>query len=112
VKNLHINHERLLKVILAPYISEKATYLGENNSQSVFRVSTDATKTEIKAAIELLWNEHKVKVSRVQTINVKGKKKRFGRYSGRRSDWKKAIIMTENNQELNFADFASITEVK
>jgi len=112
MKNLQINHERLLKIILAPYISEKATYLGENNSQSVFRVSADATKSEIKAAIELLWKEQNVKVSSVQTINVKGKKKRFGRYSGCRSNWKKAIIMTENNQELGLTDFASTIEVK
>ena len=111
MKNLQINHERLLKIILAPYISEKATYLGENNSQSVFRVSADATKSEIKAAIELLWKEQKIEVEKVTTINMKGKSKRFGRFMGKRKDWKKAVVSIKDGQDLNFTNFTNI-EIK
>ncbi len=110
--NFNINHERLLKIILAPYVSEKATFLGEKNNQAIFRVSSNATKIEIKTAIELLWKEQKIEVTRIQTINVKGKRKRFGRFQGYRSDWKKAIISTKNNQELNFTNFANLVEAK
>src|SRR5687768_12400112 len=100
MKNVNIGHERLLKIILAPYVSEKSTFLGENNNQTVFRVTTDATKKEIKAAIELLWKEQKIEVTNVRTINVKGKQKRFGRFIGRRSNWKKAIVSVKEGQEL------------
>lgn len=111
MKNSNINQERLLKVILAPHISEKATFIGEKNNQTVFRVATDATKKEIKHAIELLWKEQKIEVKNVQTINVKGKSKRFGRFMGRRSDWKKAIVSIKEGQELSFANFSN-AEVK
>lgn len=111
MKNSNINQERLLKVILAPHISEKATFIGEKNNQTVFRVATDATKKEIKHAIELLWKEQKIEVKNVQTINVKGKSKRFGRFMGRRSDWKKAIVSIKPGQELSFANFSN-AEVK
>ena len=107
MKNINIGHERLLKIILAPYVSEKATFLGENNNQTVFRVTTDATKKEIKAAIELLWKEQKIEVTNVRTINVKGKQKRFGRFIGRRSNWKKAIVSVKEGQELSFTDFTN-----
>ncbi len=105
--NINIGYERLLKIILAPYISEKATLLGEKNNQTVFRVTTDATKKEIKAAIELLWKEQKIEVTNVRTINVKGKHKRFGRFMGRRSSWKKAIVNVKEGQELSFTNFTS-----
>lgn len=108
MKNINIGYERLLKIILAPYISEKATFLGEKNNQTVFRVATDATKKEIKAAIELLWKEQKIEVTNVRTINVKGKHKRFGRFMGRRSDWKKAIVNVKEGQELSFTNFTSV----
>lgn len=111
MKNINISQERLLKVILAPYISEKATLVGEKNNQTVFRVATDATKKEIKAAIELLWQEQKIEVTNVRTINVKGKQKRFGRYIGRRTDWKKAIVNIKAGQELSYTNFVS-AEVK
>ncbi len=111
MKNINIGHERLLKIILAPYVSEKATYLGEKNNQTVFRVVKDATKFEIKAAIELLWKEQKIEVINVRTLNVKGKQKRFGRYIGHRSDWKKAIVNVKSGQELSFTNFAN-TEAK
>lgn len=107
MKNINVNHERLLKIILAPYVSEKATFLGEKNNQTVFRVATDATKKEIKAAIELLWKEQKIEVKNVRTINVKGKQKRFGRFVGRRSNWKKAIVSIKDGQELSFTNFSN-----
>ncbi|SNX61407.1 LSU ribosomal protein L23P [Nitrosomonas ureae] len=104
----NINQGHLLKIILAPHISEKSTYLGEKNNQTIFRVARDATKLEIKRAVELLWKEQKIEVEKVQTINVKGKQKRFGRFVGKRSDWKKAIVSIKNEQELNFTNFANI----
>lgn len=93
--------ERLLQVLLAPQISEKATYIADKNEQVVFRVATDATKPEIKAAVELLF---KVNVKAVQVCNVKGKSKRFGRFVGQRKGWKKAFVCLQPGQEINFAD--------
>ena len=107
MKNINFSHERLLKIILAPYVSEKATFLGEKNNQTIFRVKVDATKKEIKAAIELLWKDQKIEVTNVRTINVKGKAKRFGRFMGKRSDWKKAIVSIKEGQELSFTNFAN-----
>ncbi|MEW5788133.1 MAG: 50S ribosomal protein L23 [Pseudomonadota bacterium] len=95
-----MKEERLLQVILAPVISEKATMLADKREQVIFRVATNATKPEIKAAVELLF---KVQVEAVQVTNVKGKNKRFGRFNGRRSDWKKAFVCLKPGQELNFA---------
>ena len=68
-----MNQQRLMQVLLAPQISEKATYVAEKNGQYIFRVATTATKQEVKAAVELLF---KVSVGSVQVANVKGKKKR------------------------------------
>jgi len=98
--------ERLLQVVLAPQVSEKATYIGEKNNQVVFRVLKNATKIEIKEAIELLWKDQKISVDRVQVCNVKGKKKRFGRFMGKRSDWKKAYVSIKDGKEINFADIS------
>lgn len=97
---------RLLQVILAPQVSEKATYIGEKNNQVVFRVLKNATKIEIKAAIELLWRDQQVIVNSVQVCNVKGKEKRFGRFMGRKSDWKKAYVSIKDGKEINFVDFS------
>lgn len=94
-----ISQERLLQVLLAPQISEKATYVAEKNEQVVFRVAADATKPEVKAAVESLF---KVEVESVQVLNVKGKVKRFGRSIGRRKDWKKAFVSLKPGQEINF----------
>lgn len=94
------SQERLMKVLLAPQISEKATYVAEKNEQVIFRVATDATKHEIKAAVEMMF---KVNVESVQVANVKGKVKRMGRYVGRRNDWKKAFVCLAAGQEINFA---------
>lgn len=95
-----MNQERLMQVLLAPQISEKATYVADKNEQVVFRVTTDATKPEIKAAVELLF---KVEVASVQVANVKGKEKRFGRTLGRRKNWKKAFVCLKPGQEIDFA---------
>ncbi len=94
-----INEERLMQVILAPVISEKATMIADKNSQVAFRVANDATKPEIKAAVELLF---KVQVADVKVSNIKGKQKRFGRSMGRRDNWKKAYVCLKPGQELNF----------
>ena len=96
---VNFNETRLLRVILAPVISEKATMLADKSEQVIFRVATDATKPEIKAAVELLF---KVQVEGVQVANVKGKQKRFGRFMGRRDNWKKAYVCLKPGQELNF----------
>ena len=90
---------RLLQIILAPQISEKSTYIADKHEQVIFRVAADATKPEVKAAVELLF---KVEVNSVQIANVKGKHKRFGRFMGRRSDWKKAFVCLKPGQEINF----------
>jgi len=95
-----ISQERLLQVLLAPQISEKATFVADKNEQVVFKVATDATKPEVKAAVEALF---KVEVKSVQVLNVKGKSKRFGRSMGRRKDWKKAFVCLQPGQEINFA---------
>ena len=94
------NEERLLNILLAPQISEKATFVAEKNEQVIFRVASDAIKPEVKAAVEKLFN---VTVDSVQISNVKGKQKRFGRSIGRRQDWKKAYVCLAAGQEINFA---------
>jgi len=95
------NEERLLQVLVAPQISEKATMVADKNEQVIFVVAPDATKPEIKAAVELLF---KVQVESVQVANLKGKSKRFGRSMGRRSDVRKAFVCLKPGQEINFAE--------
>lgn len=96
-----MNQQRLMQVLLAPQVSEKATYVADKNEQVVFRVASDATKPEIKAAVELLF---KVGVESVQIANVKGKQKKFGRFMGSRNNWKKAYVCLKPGQEINFVD--------
>ena len=98
------NTERLMKELLAPVISEKGTFVGEKNNQYLFRVMSDATKPEIKAAVELLF---KVEVEKVSTVVQKGKVKRFGRSIGRRDHVKKAYVSLKAGQELNFSGEAA-----
>lgn len=100
MSNQKFSQERLMNVLLAPQISEKATYVAEKNEQVIFRVVSDATKPEIKAAVKLMF---KVNVENVQVAVVKGKQKRFGRLMGRRKDWKKAYVCLAPGQEINFA---------
>ena len=94
------NPEQLMNVVLAPIVSEKSTMVADKHEQVVFRVADAATKPEIKAAVELLF---KVKVDSVTVSRVKGKKKRFGRFIGRRNNWKKAYVRLADGQEINFA---------
>lgn len=95
--------ERLMKVLLAPVISEKATFVAEKNEQVVFLVAPDATKPEIKAAVELLF---KVQVESVQVANRIGKQKRAGRFVGRRNHTKRAFVSLQPGQEINFTEEA------
>jgi large subunit ribosomal protein L23 len=92
-----MSSERLHRIIIAPLISEKTTRLAEKHNQAVFRVLPDARKPEIKAAVEKLFN---VKVESVRTLNMQGKRKRFGRFEGRRSDWKKAYVTLAEGQQI------------
>ena len=92
--------DRLMTVVLAPVVSEKSTFVADRNRQYVFRVADDATKPEIKAAVELMF---KTKVDGVTVSNVKGKQRRFGRMVGRKRSWKKAYVRLAEGQEINFA---------
>ncbi|GLP97741.1 50S ribosomal protein L23 [Paraferrimonas sedimenticola] len=94
-----IREERLLKVILAPHISEKSTVVAEQNNTVVFKVAKDATKSEVKAAVEKLFE---VEVKGVRTMVTKGKTKRTGARFGRRIDWKKAYVTLADGQDLDF----------
>ena len=98
-----MNQDRLMKVLLAPIVSEKSTLVAENTGRDAFRVRQDAPKPEIKAAVELLF---KVQVESVQVLNTKGKSKRFGRFQGRRRNVRKAYVSLAPGQEINFAEAA------
>jgi len=100
----NVSHQqRLMQVILAPVISEKSTFVADKHNQLIFRVVSDATKPEIKAAVEFMF---KVEVRAVQVVNVRGKEKRFGQMIGRRNHWKKAYVSLKPGQEINFAEQA------
>ena len=94
---------RLAQVLLAPIVSEKATQVGEKNNQVLFKVMRDATKPEIKAAVELMF---KVEVAGVSVVNIKGKTKRFGGRVGHRDHVKKAYVSLKPGQELQFGEAA------
>ena len=94
------NIDQLMNVVLAPVVSEKSTFVADKNRQYVFRVADDATKPQIKAAVELMF---KTKVEGVTVLNVRGKERRFGRFTGRRRNWKKAYVRLAAGQEINFA---------
>lgn len=95
------DNSRLMKVLIAPIVSEKATMIAERANQVAFRVLQDATRDEVKAAVELLF---KVQVESVQVLNQRGKAKRFGRYEGRRRNQRKAYVSLKEGQEINFAE--------
>ncbi len=97
------SEERLMKVLLAPIVSEKATFVAEKNEQVMFLVMPDATKLEIKAAVELMF---KVQVESVQVANRQGKEKRSGRFMGRRNHTKRAFVCLKPGQEINFSEEA------
>lgn len=94
-----MNQERIFKVLIGPHVSEKASITADKNRNIVFKVAKDANKCEIKNAVEALWN---VKVEAVRTVVVKGKKKRFGRFDGRRQDWKKAYVALKDGFDIDF----------
>ena len=94
------NQERLFNVLMAPIVSEKSTMLADKHEQVAFRVRPDATKQEVKAAVEMLF---KVEVEKVSILNTKGKEKRFGRFEGKRSNVRKAYVSLKPGQEINFA---------
>ncbi len=95
-----MNQERVFQVLLGPHVSEKAAIVADANNQYVFRVAGDASKLEVKKAVEQLF---KVSVTEVQTLNVKGKVKRnkFG-YS-KKPGWKKAYVRLAQGQDIDFA---------
>lgn len=94
------NEDRLMQVLVSPIVSEKATAVAEKHNQVLFKVLQDATKPEIKAAVELLF---KVEVDKVSVVNIKGKTKRFGKGVGRRDNVRKAYVCLKQGQELNFS---------
>ena len=91
--------ERRYQIILGPHISEKASLLGDDENKYVFKVSTDATKKEVKEAVEELFQ---VNVKEVSILNVKGKTKRTARGYSRKKDWKKAYVSVQQGQEIDF----------
>ena len=98
--------DRLPLVLLAPIVSEKSTMLADKLRQIAFRVAADATKADVKDAVEAMFKEQKVEVAAVQVLNVKGKQKRFGRFIGRRRNWKKAYVCLKEGSDLNLAETA------
>lgn len=94
-----MSQERLMKVLLAPLVSEKTARLADSSRQYAFKVLRDASKPEIRQAVEKLFE---VKVTNVQVAKVKGKVKRFGQTLGRRSDWKKAYVTLAEGQDIDF----------
>jgi large subunit ribosomal protein L23 len=99
-----MNTERLMKVILGPVISEKATLVADRNRQIVFEVVADATKAEVKAAVELMFKDQKVEVANVNVLNVKGKAKRHGRFEGHRRNVRKAYVSLKGEGDINFME--------
>ena len=95
-----MNQERMYQILLVPHVSEKSTLLAEVNNQHVFKVAADATRSEVKQAVEELF---KVKVDKVRILNVKGKAKRFGGRLGKRSDMRKAYVTLSSDNDIDFA---------
>lgn len=95
-----MSQEKLYKIILGPVVSEKSAIVAEQGNQVVFKVTRDANKAEISAAVEKLF---KVEVEDVRVLNVKGKTKRTRYGMGKRSDWKKAYVRLAQGHEIDFA---------
>jgi len=90
----------LSNIIKAPVVSEKSTVAAENENRFVFKVANQATKLQVKKSVELMFD---VEVEKVQLLNVKGKTKRFGRFMGKRSDWKKAYVKLKPGNDIDFS---------
>jgi large subunit ribosomal protein L23 len=93
------HNERLMQVLLGPHISEKATALADGSHQVVFKVRQDASKVDVRRAVELLFE---VKVAGVSVARMPAKRKRFGTNAGRRSAWKKAYVRLAPGSDINF----------
>ena len=94
-----MNREQLMSVLIAPHVTEKTSLAMQNHNQYTFRVRRDATKTDIKKAVELMFE---VKVEGVQVVNEPGKSRRFGRHAGRTQDWKKAYVSLAAGQSIDY----------
>ena len=94
-----MNREQLMSVLIAPHVTEKTSLAMQNHNQYTFRVRRDATKTDIRKAIELMFD---VKVAGVQVVNEPGKTRRFGRATGRTQDWKKAYVSLSPGQTIDY----------
>ena len=94
-----MNNERLSRILIGPVVSEKGSRVADKNRQMIFKVPPDASKPEIRKAVEKMFD---VKVTAVQVSNVKGKVKRFGQTLGRRSDWKKAYVTLAEGSDIDF----------
>ena len=100
-----MSNNRLYQVLLSPRVTEKTTMVGESSNQYVFHVINDASKSEVKGAIELLFD---VNVEAVRIVNVKGKSKAFRQRPGKRSDWKKAYVRVQEGQVIDFLGGESV----
>jgi len=94
-----MNREQLMGVLIAPHVTEKTSLVMQNHNQYTFRVRRDATKTDIRKAVELMFE---VKVAGVQVVNEPGKSRRFGRTAGRTQDWKKAYVSLAEGQSIDY----------
>ena len=94
-----MNREQLMSVLIAPHVTEKTSLAMQNHNQYTFRVRRNATKTDIKKAVELMFD---VKVAGVQVVNEPGKQRRFGRIAGRTQDWKKAYVSLNEGQAIDY----------
>ena len=94
-----MKREQLMSVLIAPHVTEKTSLAMQNHNQYTFRVRRDATKTDIRKAVELMFD---VKVSGVQVVNEPGKERRFGRTAGRTQDWKKAYVSLAAGQTIDY----------
>jgi large subunit ribosomal protein L23 len=91
--------EQLMNVLIAPHVTEKTSLAMQNSNQYTFRVQRHATKTDVRQAVELMFD---VKVQEVQVVNEPGKKRRFGRTTGRTQDWKKAYVRLIQGQAIDY----------
>jgi len=94
-----VNREQLASVLLAPHVTEKTSLAMQNSNQYCFRVRRNATKTDVRKAVELMFE---VKVQAVQILNEPGKRRRFGRLEGRTQDWKKAYVRLAQGQTIDY----------
>lgn len=100
-----MSKDRLYKVLLSPRVTEKTSLVGDDSNQYVFRVASDANKSDIRAAVEEIFE---VSVESVRVINVKGKKKTFKMRPGKRNSWKKAYVRVQEGQVIDFLGGESV----